>query len=776
MRPIFAYAVALMLGGGALPAHAQPLIEPGRWLEIPNTEMRPVLPTREEVGSERGTSTGAVNPWIGFAYNAEEYLWLDIRPGGHRDAGTQDSYAFDWRTLSWARVEPLQDLTEPNPFAPDSQSPWPPHGPPSCHTYDGVEHVAGAKYVYFCFEPFSRAENSPVHSLAYEVATSTKPWKWTHLPHLDSYAALTSAAVHGGLIYVVNKKGEWAVIDAASYEILKKGTTGTPGAGLGAADIVGDKFCYTTPTYIKCSPLGVEGFGKFTAFRHGLVLYAAGLTGSPDGRAVIWDGEADVWAYDPDTETLEHFVGTGDVPTTTDPATGLIYSKWRYIPHLGVFAAYNDLNRGVRLFALPDMGGVEPGPEPDPEPDDPPVPDPEPATDRLDCTVSPLTYPEGALPPVINLNVQCKVTTSEAEPAPDDPPVEDEEPPVVEPDPSAGFPIGPGYGFNVATADFAQRCAADGAFFCQGFDDDIPAGSEDQPQGVSWDANAQRPTVADGVIRMAYPDLSGQSGSGLYFVDFAESHGFEIGPGESLFVQFRARMSQALSETEFFHSDGSRTKPKMLIISDSGEDSGNSSCTANHFVLTTNNMGPNPGDPRSLFPYNRCRPTQTITHIGPKPGGSRLWDTQPITTTLGRSEDNPGLPVGESVDRRCWSGDDPTQEGDGYEACWTLPTDRWATYQVGLTFDSESYIESQSGREVWNTRVQVWAQADGEARELVVDTVHPYSRADMGLGRVWLLIFMTKKDPTIPHAGDVYADYDELILSRSRIPDPKVLP
>jgi hypothetical protein len=202
-------------------------------------------------------------------------------------------------------------------------------------------------------------------------------------------------------------------------------------------------------------------------------------------------------------------------------------------------------------------------------------------------------------------------------------------------------------------------------------------------------------------------------------------------------------------QTTFVQRDGHWTKPKQLIISQDGETSGNSSCTPNHIVVTTRNWGEFPAR-RTVMMYNRCRPTQLIQVLGPKVGGSRLFDSQPIGNAA------------PSEGRQCWEGN--------FQACWSYPSDAWVTYQVGLDIGPDSYIEAQSGREVWDTRVRLWAQTDGQPTELVIDTIHPYSRAELGLGRVWFLPFMTGKDPEQVHPP-TYTDYDELVVAKQRIPD-----
>lgn len=334
--------------------------------------------------------------------------------------------------------------------------------------------------------------------------------------------------------------------------------------------------------------------------------------------------------------------------------------------------------------------------------------------------------------------------------------------------PDDPVPIGPRYGEKVQTADFAERCAAEGVFFCQGFDspDDVPLGAR-KPEGLSISRSAARngglrPVIFDGVVRHMYPNRSGQSQSGFYFFDWVEAGVHEpIGPGGSLYTQWRQFMPAEYLQTVFRHVNGGRTKPKAVIISESGGES----CTPTHVVVTSNNLFPlgatGPEVTRTPFLYNRCRPTQTMVFAG---------DNQPICDP-GPGSRNPGACAARRL-----------PEDD---ARWNFPKDVWVTYQLGLDVDPEdaAYTEDPSGRLVWNTHVRLWATVDGGPTVLVVDYIHPtsafYTYNDDGTvkayrpwGRVWLIDFMTKKDATQEHAP-TYTDYDELIVGTRRIPHPQ---
>jgi hypothetical protein len=301
---------------------------------------------------------------------------------------------------------------------------------------------------------------------------------------------------------------------------------------------------------------------------------------------------------------------------------------------------------------------------------------------------------------------------------------------------------------NTRTNDFAERCA--GAFFCQGFDK--PVGTKHEEwlgigAGALDNARNRLPTIQNGLLH--FEMLSGQDagGAGYYYMDFAKRLGIKIGPGESIFVQWRQYMPSSFVTTMFQNKQSGPTHPKQIILSQDGETSNESACSPNEVVVVSQNMR---GVPGRRFPsmYSQCGDTNLVELPGPKP---KLFDRQPI----GNSK--------PSVARQCWRGN--------IDACWEQSPDKWATYQMGLTIAPTSYLDRR-GHALWDCHVQFWAKTDGNPGELVIDAIEPIRHVSLKWGRIWLLPYITRKDPAQVHP-DTYTDYDELILSRSRIPDPR---
>ena len=86
-----------------------------------------------------------------------------------------------------------------------------------------------------------------------------------------------------------------------------------------------------------------------------------------------------------------------------------------------------------------------------------------------------------------------------------------------------------------------------------------------------------------------------------------------------------------------------------------------------------------------------------------------------------------------------------------------------------------------------SSRIQYWAARDGQPSILIEDSIRAYpngftlycsnipgcaSAGGRQYGKVWLLPYMTDKDPTEVWPT-TYTWYDELIISRQKISDPR---
>jgi hypothetical protein len=103
--------------------------------------------------------------------------------------------------------------------------------------------------------------------------------------------------------------------------------------------------------------------------------------------------------------------------------------------------------------------------------------------------------------------------------------------------------------------------------------------------------------------------------------------------------------------------------------------------------------------------------------------------------------------------------------------CFGYFPNEWMTFQIHIKTGPRIKDEFS------NSHVQLWIAREGQRSQLVIDW-GPYSLSAGNLGenqqygKVWLLPYNTNKDSSASYPT-AYTWYDELIISKQRIPDPK---
>jgi hypothetical protein len=219
-------------------------------------------------------------------------------------------------------------------------------------------------------------------------------------------------------------------------------------------------------------------------------------------------------------------------------------------------------------------------------------------------------------------------------------------------------------------------------------------------------------------LRFTIPSNSGAGASGSWFVNFSDDFSARFGEGESFYVQWRQRFSRTFLETRFRGGGW-----KQAIIGE-GDRPGYApdgkvvwSCTQLELVVTNGYMR---GHPQM---YHSC-------------GGK---------------------------DRQ-------------YEGLWTYRAvayepDQWMTFQVRVKIGTWYKNDRHYHR---NSTVELWVGREGEAsRRAVVAEEYDIAntKPDAKYGKLWLLPYHSHKDSRQDHPVG-YTWYDEVIISRSPIPDP----
>lgn len=348
------------------------------------------------------------------------------------------------------------------------------------------------------------------------------------------------------------------------------------------------------------------------------------------------------------------------------------------------------------------------------------------------------------------------------------------------------------------TQTFAERCAMPGVVFCDPLDTEGPydgAGevllNDDMTEGVpdyTWFQNWRGISVSGsspnvdtdvkysgtGSLRFDIPSESDDSEGGSFATNFSSDFTVQFAEGESFSLSFKWR---ADCDFIYFECDpgepdykterryygaigGGTTAAKLAIIGlgDTDTDFANS-CTWLEIVLFHE-------FDHVLTGYHACGWYEGfIQNTGENHWGSDLYDAQPNGMTLGVEDDNPPT---------CWTMPDVETDftswawGNTGPECFYLDSDQWYEVETTVTIGTwQPNCGPQSGcGEDMESHVTIKAAVAGEAMTTVVDRdVYLRGPEEAGgkYGKVWLLPFMTNKDPTEVHpAAKIW--YDELIV------------
>jgi hypothetical protein len=328
---------------------------------------------------------------------------------------------------------------------------------------------------------------------------------------------------------------------------------------------------------------------------------------------------------------------------------------------------------------------------------------------------------------------------------------------------SAGIPaLSLGTPSDPANEDFKRRCSDAAVVRCVGFDHPgaIKGRPERDPFGTM--KGAAEPTLDTNVkasgassLKFTIPSRSAADTSGNFFTNFSDDLSVQFGENEEFFVQWRQRFTKELVSTVYKGGDGF----KLIIVGTGDQPSKRHySCSALTIVATTYHQ--------QGFPvlYNSC--TGSASH-GPYDGFY-----QPVFAGGGSRQ----VSDFRLQNRRAGPGCLYTHKKNGFlppqSNCFRYVPDEWMTFQ--LRVKTGPRVKDEFAR----SHVSLWMARENEPSELVIEW-GPYNltagpRAEnQRFGKVWLLPYNTGKDPSVSYPV-AYTWYDELIISRSRIPDPGV--
>jgi hypothetical protein len=294
-----------------------------------------------------------------------------------------------------------------------------------------------------------------------------------------------------------------------------------------------------------------------------------------------------------------------------------------------------------------------------------------------------------------------------------------------------------------ADGDFRRRCQAPGVV--RWFDFDAQEAADPHIYPPSGQKAKRGKIVRDvkasggGSLCFEIPSNTPADTSGSFWLNFKDDLSAQFGEGEEFYVQWRQRFSPEFLKTKYKGGGGW----KQVIIGE-GDRPGKTVYSCTQLEIVVNN-----GYHRGIVQmYHSC---------GGKDGqyeGLEVFDPKVndilLQNACGCRYQQPTIPP-------CV----------GYQA------DQWMTFQVHVKIGTWYKNDKRYRRD---STIELWVAEEGQPSKPVI------SRTDYDLannnpaakyGKIWLLPYNTGKDASQAHPT-TYTWYDELIISKQRIPDPAV--
>jgi len=320
--------------------------------------------------------------------------------------------------------------------------------------------------------------------------------------------------------------------------------------------------------------------------------------------------------------------------------------------------------------------------------------------------------------------------------------------------------LGIGVAPAIGADDFAARCQTPGVIRCIGFD------QASDIAGTEWGANsgilpgAATPALDFSIkasgqasLKFTIPSNSPANSSGSFWANFSADLATQFGGNAEFWVQWRQRFSPEFLNTVYQGAGGW----KQAIIG-TGDKPG---CT--------------PSTSAQGNCYSSCTALETVTQNTYQRGFAQMYNSCTGSTSHGPYdpfEEKFGATDFKLQNARpspfCLYSQSNRFPPSGN--CFGYFPNEWMTFQVRIK------TGARVNDEFVNSFVELWIAREGQPSQQAFNwgpynlTAGP-SGENQQFGKVWLLPYDTGKDPAQTHPT-AFTWYDELIISRTRIPDP----
>lgn len=343
-----------------------------------------------------------------------------------------------------------------------------------------------------------------------------------------------------------------------------------------------------------------------------------------------------------------------------------------------------------------------------------------------------------------------------------------------------------------SSSDFLTRCSDPNVVRCFDFDSQTEAAPHiDKAGDGQIRAKIDSSTYASGggSLQFHIPATSGQNTAGNFWLDFSDDYSVQFGNGSphgnEFYIQWRQRFDHAFVNLNTSSSGGGGQKQVIVGMGSavaSGQKFTAYSCTDMHLVMTN--------------AYYRGLPV-LYHNCGTKDGAGYEGLT-------------PMLSSGDNLLQnavQCMRRSGPS----GFPNCFKYLPDEWMTFQLhvkagrdyspaaestgaaGCQTDATNPCSPNSRNYHRDSTVELWIARENQPAQLVISIpdydlvqhdvtgngIYPGStfwtnnNIKPRYGKIWLLPYETGRTTSVTYE-DAYTWYDELIISKRRIPDPNV--
>jgi len=274
---------------------------------------------------------------------------------------------------------------------------------------------------------------------------------------------------------------------------------------------------------------------------------------------------------------------------------------------------------------------------------------------------------------------------------------------------------------NGVPMSFEERCAQPGVVKCFGFDSQEQADPFIYPP---WGLTTKRARIVtdikasgNGSLRFEIPSNTGSDTSGSFWQNFSDDLSVQFGEGEEFYVQWRQRFSPEFLDTYYKGGNGWKQ------------------------------AGVGEGDRPGKVVYS-CTQLEIVIHDANQNGAPEMYHS-------------------------CGGKDGQYQPLDSSVRWVRYKANQWMTFQIGVKIGTWYRNDGKYHRD---STIRLWVAEAGRPSKLAVNETKYDIANDNPVakyGKLWLLPYHTGKDPSQRHPT-AYTWYDELIISRSRIADPKM--